>query len=171
MTGRPAFGDSGKQWRGYISYFISWVRILYFRCNKKYRKEDSFIPSEKQYRKNYRHPWLRYQYHQHLKTTWLGLVTHSVIALVSGTLLFLRKCFILTNLFRTRKTKKLSNPKSFSYTPCKVRGAAPTFNLSVWDPRFGGFTWSSGAWLVPKVTSKVSGSTNYLPIPLARPIS
>ena len=27
----------------------------------------------------------------------------------------------------------------------KVKGAAPLCNLSVWEPRFGGFTWGVGA--------------------------
>ena len=36
----------------------------------------------------------------------------------------------------------------------QVKGAAPLCNLSVWEPRFGGFTWVWEARLVPSGTSQ-----------------
>ena len=56
---------------------------------------------------------------------------------------------------------------------------APLCNPSVWEPKFGGFTWGWEAWLVPSGTSQskaevASATTQFHwqdPIPLARPKS
>ena len=44
--------------------------------------------------------------------------------------------------------------KYVSILKVKVKGAAPLCNLSVWEPRFGGFTWGWEVRLVPSGTSQ-----------------
>ena len=50
-----------------------------------------------------------------------------------------------------------------------MKGAAPLCNLSVWEPRFGGFTWGWGLAGTIRDQSRGRGSISYHPIPLARP--
>ena len=52
-----------------------------------------------------------------------------------------------------------------------LKGVAPLCNTSVWEPRYGGFTWSWGPGWSHRGPVKGRGSTSYHPIPLARPKS